>query len=178
MKKRTVVPCTKCKQKMYCIPCIKQWWGILYTFNFFFVKMSLYSKKPIFNHIILAEFCVYRYPRLKEEEISELCPFCRGNCNCNACLHSNGMIKVWLLSYWTVNAFKLLPLKKQPDFFFVCVCLSNLQTSKRVISDGAKIQNLQHLLYSLRPYLKQICEEQTREIEIEATIQSKYGFQL
>jgi len=123
MKKRTVVPCTKCKQKMYCIPCIKQWWGILYTFNFFFVKMSLYSKKPIFNHIILAEFCVYRYPRLKEEEISELCPFCRGNCNCNACLHSNGMIKVWLLSYWTVNAFKLLPLKKQPDFF-LCVCVS------------------------------------------------------
>lgn len=85
------------------------------------------------------------------------------------------MIKVWLLSYWTVNAFKLLPLMKQPDFFFG---LSNLQTSKRDISDGEKIRNFQHLLYSLRPYLKQICEEQTREIEIEATIQSMYGFQL
>lgn len=79
------------------------------------------------------------YPHLKEEEISELCPFCRGNCNCNACLHSNGMIK----------------------------------TSKRDISDSEKIKNLQHLLYLLSPYLKQICEEQTREIEIEATIQRK-----
>lgn len=116
MKKRTVVPCTKCKKKMYCVPCIKQWWGILYTFKFS-VKRSLYFRKPIFNHSILAECCVYRYPHLKEEEISELCPFCRRNCNCNACLHSNGMIKVWLLSYWTVNALNLLPLTKQPEFF-------------------------------------------------------------
>lgn len=36
----------------------------------------------------------YRYPHLSEEEIAENCPFCRGNCNCNLCLHSSGMIKV------------------------------------------------------------------------------------
>nr|KAJ0224187.1 hypothetical protein LSAT_V11C100049590 [Lactuca sativa] len=29
------------------------------------------------------------YPDLSEEEVAELCPFCRGNCNCNLCLHSN-----------------------------------------------------------------------------------------
>ncbi|KAA8515539.1 hypothetical protein F0562_018850 [Nyssa sinensis] len=56
--RRIVVPCTKCKEKLYCIQCIKQW-----------------------------------YPHLKEEEIAEICPFCRGNCNCNICLHSSGMVK-------------------------------------------------------------------------------------
>ncbi|KAI3698156.1 hypothetical protein L6452_31268 [Arctium lappa] len=29
------------------------------------------------------------YPQFSEEDIAELCPFCRGNCNCNLCLHSN-----------------------------------------------------------------------------------------
>ncbi|KAI3740934.1 hypothetical protein L2E82_31409 [Cichorium intybus] len=29
------------------------------------------------------------YPDLSEEEVAELCPLCRGNCNCNLCLHSN-----------------------------------------------------------------------------------------
>ncbi|KAG7962968.1 hypothetical protein I3843_09G094900 [Carya illinoinensis] len=104
MKKRTVVPCTNCKQKMYCIQCIKQW-----------------------------------YPHLKELEISELCPYCRGNCNCNACLHSSGMIK----------------------------------TLKRDIPNDEKIQHLQYLLYFLLPHLKQICEEQTGEIQIEANIRGK-----
>ncbi|KAL2495430.1 lysine-specific demethylase JMJ25 [Forsythia ovata] len=56
--RRIVVPCTKCKVKLYCIQCIKQW-----------------------------------YPTLSEEEVSEICPFCRGNCNCNLCLHSSGMLK-------------------------------------------------------------------------------------
>ncbi|XP_076899427.1 lysine-specific demethylase JMJ26-like [Bidens hawaiensis] len=29
------------------------------------------------------------YPQLSEEEVAKLCPYCRGNCNCNLCLHSN-----------------------------------------------------------------------------------------
>ncbi|XP_050368486.1 lysine-specific demethylase JMJ26-like isoform X2 [Argentina anserina] len=33
------------------------------------------------------------YPHMKVQEVKELCPFCRRNCNCNACLHSTGMIK-------------------------------------------------------------------------------------
>ncbi|XP_063938596.1 lysine-specific demethylase JMJ29 isoform X2 [Daucus carota subsp. sativus] len=39
------------------------------------------------------------YPQLSEEEIAEACPFCRGNCNCNTCLHSSGMIKMSKLCY-------------------------------------------------------------------------------
>lgn len=105
MRKRTiVVPCTKCKKKMYCLQCIKQW-----------------------------------YPHLEEVEVSRLCPFCRRNCNCNVCLHSSGIIK----------------------------------TSKRDISGREKIHHLQYLIHSLLPYLKQICEEQTKEMEIEAKIQGK-----
>ncbi|XP_075664890.1 lysine-specific demethylase JMJ29-like [Castanea sativa] len=103
-KKFVVVPCTKCKKKMYCIQCIKQW-----------------------------------YPHLEEEEVSMLCPFCRRNCNCNVCLHSSGIIK----------------------------------TSKRDIPSHEKIHHLQYLICSLLPYLKQICEEQTKEMEIEANIQGK-----
>ncbi|XP_019196872.1 PREDICTED: lysine-specific demethylase JMJ25-like [Ipomoea nil] len=33
------------------------------------------------------------YPQLLEEEVSEICPFCRGNCNCNKCLHLSGFIR-------------------------------------------------------------------------------------
>ncbi|XP_004233782.1 lysine-specific demethylase JMJ26 [Solanum lycopersicum] len=56
--RRTVVPCTKCKEKFYCIKCIREW-----------------------------------YSELEEEEVSEACPYCRGKCNCNFCLHSSGMLK-------------------------------------------------------------------------------------
>ncbi|KAL3521929.1 hypothetical protein ACH5RR_014763 [Cinchona calisaya] len=56
--KLTVVPCMKCKEKVYCIQCIKKW-----------------------------------YPNLSEQEVSETCPFCSRNCNCNLCLHSSGSFK-------------------------------------------------------------------------------------
>ncbi|KAH1116168.1 hypothetical protein GLYMA_17G010600v4 [Glycine max] len=38
--------------------------------------------------------CVNKYyPDMSVEEIASSCPFCRKNCNCNACLCSKGMIK-------------------------------------------------------------------------------------
>ncbi|KAL7130376.1 hypothetical protein ABFS83_13G129500 [Erythranthe nasuta] len=33
------------------------------------------------------------YPELSEEEVSEVCPHCRNNCNCNLCLHSTSILK-------------------------------------------------------------------------------------
>ncbi|XP_018456825.1 lysine-specific demethylase JMJ29 isoform X2 [Raphanus sativus] len=33
------------------------------------------------------------YPHLSEDEVVDKCPFCRKNCNCNRCLHLNGLIK-------------------------------------------------------------------------------------
>ncbi|XP_050232867.1 lysine-specific demethylase JMJ26-like [Mercurialis annua] len=96
-----VVPCKKCKGKMYCIQCIRKW-----------------------------------YPEMTEEEIAEQCPFCRRNCNCNVCLHSSGLIK----------------------------------TSRKDISNAEKVQHLQYMVKSLIPFLEQICEEQAREMNIEASI--------
>ncbi|KAH7835738.1 hypothetical protein Vadar_029378 [Vaccinium darrowii] len=38
--------------------------------------------------------CIKRwYPLLSEEAIAEFCPYCRGNCNCKACLRRQDMIK-------------------------------------------------------------------------------------
>lgn len=34
------------------------------------------------------------YPLQTEEEIAKACPFCRGNCNCKACLRRGGRLKV------------------------------------------------------------------------------------
>ncbi|KAL8136921.1 hypothetical protein V2J09_002922 [Rumex salicifolius] len=97
----TVVPCTKCKEKFYCIHCIKLW-----------------------------------YPQFSEEELAEACPFCRGNCNCNLCLHSRGRIK----------------------------------TSKRDISENERIKHIRHIIRSLHPFLRQIHEDQTEEILVQAKI--------
>lgn len=47
----------------------------------------------------------------------------------------------------------------------------DLQTSKTNIGDSEKIRHLNDLICSLLPFLKQICEEQTEEVEIEASIQ-------
>lgn len=56
MKKRTVVPCTNCKQKMYCIQCIKQWYDILVILNFSLDMFYPFkSEIAIFNRIILAD---------------------------------------------------------------------------------------------------------------------------
>ncbi|XP_057961543.1 lysine-specific demethylase JMJ26 isoform X2 [Malania oleifera] len=99
--RRIVVPCTNCRQKFYCIRCIKQW-----------------------------------YPDMLEEEIAKQCPFCRGNCNCNECLHSSSIVK----------------------------------TSKKDVTDSEKLHHLQYLINSLLPFLKQIREEQSHEIEMEAII--------
>ncbi|XP_020541213.1 lysine-specific demethylase JMJ25 isoform X1 [Jatropha curcas] len=100
-ERKVVVPCRKCKSKMYCIQCIKHW-----------------------------------YPEMTEEEIAEQCPFCRRNCNCNVCLHSSGLIK----------------------------------TSNREITNSEKVQHLEYLIKLLLPFLEKICEEQTLELQIEASI--------
>ncbi|KAF2322084.1 hypothetical protein GH714_006419 [Hevea brasiliensis] len=49
--------------------------------------------------------------------------------------------------------------------------MRNLKTSKRDITDSEKIQHLKYLIKSLLPFLEQICEEQTQEMQIEASIQ-------
>ncbi|KAK6917779.1 JmjC domain [Dillenia turbinata] len=96
-----VVPCNNCKDKLYCIQCLKQW-----------------------------------YSAIPEEEIAGLCPFCRGICNCNICLHSSG-------------------------------CLKN---AKKDITNQKKVQYLVYMLKLLLPYVKQINQEQSQEMDAEAFI--------
>ncbi|KAL8214039.1 hypothetical protein R6Q57_003488 [Mikania cordata] len=74
------------------------------------------------------------YPHLSEEEIAELCPYCRGNCNCNLCLRSN------------------------------------LKMPSTDLTDAEKLQHLHYAIYSLLPFLRQICEEQNKEIAVEACV--------
>ncbi|KAF8398699.1 hypothetical protein HHK36_014556 [Tetracentron sinense] len=39
--------------------------------------------------------CIQRwYHQMSEEAIAEACPFCRGNCNCKACLRSHGTLEM------------------------------------------------------------------------------------
>ncbi|KAJ4850026.1 hypothetical protein Tsubulata_014061 [Turnera subulata] len=79
------------------------------------------------------------YPEMTESEIVEKCPFCRKKCNCNACLHSPGLI----------------------------------QTSKRHIANGERVDQLRYLIKSLLPYLQRIIDEQAQELQIEASITGK-----
>lgn len=51
--------------------------------------------------------------------------------------------------------------------------ISQLQTSKINMTDCEKVEHQRYLMVSLLPFLRQICEEQTQEIEFEASIQSK-----
>ncbi|PON52136.1 Zinc finger, RING-type domain containing protein [Parasponia andersonii] len=101
-ERENVASCTNCKQKSYCLQCVKEW-----------------------------------YPKMEVVDIESLCPFCRKNCNCNICLNSTGIIEI----------------------------------SKTKIDNSEKVQHLKYLLCSLLPFLKQICEEQMEEVEIEARIQ-------
>ncbi|KAL9998759.1 putative transcription factor C2H2 family [Helianthus debilis subsp. tardiflorus] len=74
------------------------------------------------------------YPQLSEEEVADLCPYCRVNCNCNLCLHSS---------------FKI---------------------SSVDLTDAEKLQHLLYIINLTLPFLKQIRDEQNKEIEIEARV--------
>ncbi|XP_045816712.1 lysine-specific demethylase JMJ25-like isoform X2 [Trifolium pratense] len=79
------------------------------------------------------------YPDMSIEEVTESCPFCLKNCNCNVCLRSKGTIK----------------------------------TSTMDITNYEKAQYLHYMINLLLPYLKQICQEQSQEEDIEAKILGK-----
>ncbi|RDX93087.1 Lysine-specific demethylase JMJ25, partial [Mucuna pruriens] len=70
--KGPVVRCTRCNRKRFCLVCLRVW----YDFAFFYLSSF---------HVM--------YPHLKEDDIAEACPVCRGNCNCKACLTSDELIK-------------------------------------------------------------------------------------
>lgn len=73
VNKKEFVTCHQCRRvdRRIVVPCTK-------------CKVNLYCIQ-----------CIKQwYPTLSEEEVSKVCPFCRGNCNCNLCLHSSGIVKI------------------------------------------------------------------------------------
>ncbi|KAK4261918.1 hypothetical protein QN277_004853 [Acacia crassicarpa] len=82
------------------------------------------------------------YPQLREEDIAEECPVCRGNCNCKACLKSDKLI----------TTMKNKAKEKNKE--------------KHVTTE--EVEYYKYLLSVLLPYLRQLNEEQMMEKEIEA----------
>ncbi|KAG6495486.1 hypothetical protein ZIOFF_043311 [Zingiber officinale] len=78
--KGRVVWCTSCDKKRFCIPCISHC-----------VKIQNNISLSSLNFCIW--FVMYRYPHLTEADIAAECPFCRGNCNCKACLRMISLTK-------------------------------------------------------------------------------------
>lgn len=123
--------------------------------------------------MFLSVYSGNRYPQFSEEDIAKICPFCRGNCNCNLCLHSSAMSKVCLF-------LRILKLSLEPSFCLICFCSEemlgsfNAQMPKRDLTDLQKAQHLEYLVNSLLPFLKQIHEEQSEEIVMESVIKGKY----
>ncbi|XLT74249.1 hypothetical protein HN873_030675 [Arachis hypogaea] len=81
------------------------------------------------------------YPNMKPDEFT-LCPVCRGNCNCKACLRSTDLIKVCSFS---------IEMKKRKN------------TNNHIPVDFSL-----YLLKGVLPYIKQLDKEQTAEKEFEA----------
>ncbi|XP_052195517.1 lysine-specific demethylase JMJ27-like isoform X2 [Diospyros lotus] len=88
--------------------------------------------------------CIERwYPGLSEEEVAECCPFCRGTCNCKACLRRKDIPMLG------VALDKYIGMPENKD---------------------EKICHLKYLVHLLYPFLKQFEHDQTMEKEIEAKI--------
>ena len=139
---------------------------VLQEFHLFLFKyLFSFVFSNYLEYIMFSVSCLYRYPIMKVRDIESLCPFCRKICNCNRCLHSSGVIEV---------CFCNIMLRIPQNYFFLIsdmIYFFDLQTSKTNIGDSEKIRHLNYLICSLLPFLKQICEEQTEEVEIEASIQ-------
>ncbi|KAL8141948.1 hypothetical protein V2J09_014980 [Rumex salicifolius] len=81
------------------------------------------------------------YPHMVEQDFSDACPVCRGNCNCKACLRLEGQMK------------------------------NITGRVKMEISNEDRVQHSMYLLQSILPYLKQFNVVQAAERELEARIQ-------
>ena len=83
-----VVYCSNCERKRYCTPCINTW----YVCSLHVVNMVYLCGKIRFGSRLYLQNCLLRscrYPLLSEADIARECPYCKGNCNCKACLRLN-----------------------------------------------------------------------------------------
>ncbi|KAF3776901.1 Lysine-specific demethylase [Nymphaea thermarum] len=98
--KERVVRCKNCKRKRYCIPCVRNWCVHILLLTLVALiqkKHPIYTAKAcqLFTQVSLKWIVDWtRYPRMSEDEVATCCPFCRGNCNCKACLRTDGKLNI------------------------------------------------------------------------------------
>lgn len=113
-------------------------------------------------------FLVRRYPRLSEDEIARICPCCRGNCNCKACLRRNVSPEVGISNIVLIVLHKC-------HCFLTAIAISRLSQDTVYLGvpkdENKKVQQLKYLVQVLYPYLKQFDHEQVLEMETEANTQ-------
>ncbi|XP_031260071.1 lysine-specific demethylase JMJ25-like isoform X2 [Pistacia vera] len=105
-----------------------------------------------------------------ERRIVVPCTKCRRRAYCIQC------IKQWYPQMSEEEIAELCPFCRRNCNCSVCLHKCGLiKTSKRNITDREKVQHLHYLIKLLLPFLRQICEEQTRETEFEAIIQGVHS---
>ena len=123
------------------------------------MKLSLLQLNFPFSWYILQ---IFRYPNIAIEEIREVCPACRGICNCRKCLHGENLIKVspFLGFTFSVN-FSIFDFSSLYEF-----CQARIQE----ISSMEKLRHLHRVLSFLFPVLKRIHSEQCYELDLEIRV--------
>ncbi|KAK4259047.1 hypothetical protein QN277_005422 [Acacia crassicarpa] len=91
---------------------------------------------------------------------------------CEKKLYCDKCIKQWYPDMTVAEIVECCPFCRKTCNCNACLCSSGvIKTSIRDISDDEKFQYLHYCINLVRPFLKQMCEEQALEEEIEARIQ-------
>ncbi|XP_028755290.1 lysine-specific demethylase JMJ25 [Neltuma alba] len=104
---------------------------------------------------------------MKRDRLSYVpCTKCEQKLYCDKC------IKQWYPDMTVAEIAERCPFCRKTCNCNACLRSSGMiKTSTRDISDNEKFQRLQYCINLVRPFLRQICEEQALEEEIEASIQ-------
>ena len=129
---KDIIVCSYCKKKRYCYSCISNWYvwktqalPLQRLLFHLFIELTFYdmiiciSKLWIYSHSSvrwtfwsLNKYNVsFRYPERTRKEVEEVCPFCRGNCNCKLCLQDKLVMKVKRRAFSFVLFLTLLMLR-------------------------------------------------------------------
>ncbi|XP_065867831.1 lysine-specific demethylase JMJ26-like [Euphorbia lathyris] len=105
----------------------------------------------------------------KQRKIVVPCQMCKSKFYCIYC------IKKWYPEIPEEEIAEQCPFCRRNCNCNVCLHSTGLiKTSRREIPDSEKVQHLQYFIKPLLPYLDEICEQQTQEVQIEARIGTSY----
>ena len=106
-----------------------------YQFQYQFLlsvnSKSLHVCKSLLCFVI--GYLISRYPLQTEQEIAKSCPFCRGNCNCNAWLQWGGHLKVLNCNYMHSGVVNWMFLWIVESVLYFCPYVCSLLLTRKVI---------------------------------------------